>query len=119
MRIAKIDLGVTITVDLDRLTWNEDRLAGAHYGVGEIDYGADGRGHLIYVKSTVDGDENPYIRKYRADHPDFPHETTADQFFDEIQFEAYRALGDHIGSMVTEGFETVLEGMAKEEGGVG
>jgi hypothetical protein len=29
-------------------------------------------------------------------HPHFPHETTADQFFDEAQFEAYRALGYHI-----------------------
>ncbi|MBI3263663.1 MAG: hypothetical protein HYZ58_11015, partial [Acidobacteria bacterium] len=28
--------------------------------------------------------------------PDFPHETTADQFFDDAQFESYRALGVHI-----------------------
>ena len=27
---------------------------------------------------------------------DFPHQTTADQFFDDAQFEAYRALGEHI-----------------------
>ena len=26
-------------------------------------------------------------------HKDFPHETTADQFFDESQFESYRHLG--------------------------
>ncbi len=27
----------------------------------------------------------------------FPHHSTADQFFTETQFEAYRALGEHIG----------------------
>jgi hypothetical protein len=26
-------------------------------------------------------------------HPDFPNETTANQFFDEARFEAYRELG--------------------------
>ena len=38
-------------------------------------------------------DELTYMAHYKARHPDFPHETTADQFFDEVQFEAYRALG--------------------------
>ena len=32
-------------------------------------------------------------------HPTFPHQTTADQWFDELQFESYRALGEHIGQM--------------------
>jgi hypothetical protein len=31
------------------------------------------------------------------DEPDFPHHSTADQFFTETQFEAYRALGEHVG----------------------
>ena len=30
----------------------------------------------------------------------FPHESTADQFFDDTQFESYRALGDHIAEDV-------------------
>ena len=33
---------------------------------------------------------------YASKHKDFPHQTTADQFFDDDQFEAYRALGEHI-----------------------
>ena len=31
-----------------------------------------------------------------ATHPDFPHEPTEDQFFDEEQWESYRRLGEHI-----------------------
>jgi hypothetical protein len=33
---------------------------------------------------------------YKARNPVFPHETTADQFFDDAQFESYRSLGVHI-----------------------
>jgi hypothetical protein len=36
------------------------------------------------------------IRRYRARHPEFPHQTTLDQFFDQEQFEAYRQLGVHV-----------------------
>ena len=42
------------------------------------------------------GDEYEYVREYRAREPEFPHESTANQFFNEKQFEAYRALGYHI-----------------------
>ena len=33
------------------------------------------------------------LKGYKGKHPDFPDESTADQFFDEEQFEAYRELG--------------------------
>jgi len=31
--------------------------------------------------------------QYKLAHPDFPHDTTADQFYGEDQFESYRSLG--------------------------
>jgi hypothetical protein len=42
------------------------------------------------------GNESELIRRYRGNHPAFPHQTTLDQFFDEEQFEAYRQLGVHV-----------------------
>ena len=36
------------------------------------------------------------MRDYGLRNPSFPHETTADQFFSEEQFEVYRALGFHV-----------------------
>jgi hypothetical protein len=33
------------------------------------------------------------------ENSEFPHQTTADQFFDDGQFEAYRALGSFMGSL--------------------
>jgi hypothetical protein len=47
------------------------------------------------LKLSVTGNESELIRRYRLNHPDFPHQPTLDQFFDEEQFEAYRQLGAH------------------------
>jgi len=32
-------------------------------------------------------DDSEYITRYKNTHPDFPHESIGDQFFDENQFE--------------------------------
>jgi hypothetical protein len=42
------------------------------------------------------GDEPADVIEYRSRQPKFPHESTADQFFSESQFESYRRLGLHI-----------------------
>ena len=52
-------------------------------------------GLILYMKLSVTGNELEMIKRYRTVHPDFPHQTTLDQFFDEEQFEAYRQLGVH------------------------
>lgn len=37
------------------------------------------------------------VWRYFDQHATFPHQSTADQWFDELQFESYRALGEYIG----------------------
>ncbi len=72
-----------------------------HCAVGTIHYDRVDRGApkgiLVYVKSTLTGDEPADLLNYHRRHPGFPHESTADQWFDESQFESYRRLGQHIG----------------------
>jgi hypothetical protein len=70
--------------------------AGPHVAIGTIDYGGGETGCLVYIKSSLTGDENDYIRDYARRYDRFPHETTGDQFFSEEQFEVYRALGFHM-----------------------
>ena len=53
-------------------------------------------GTLIYIKPSLSGDEPADVRNYASTDPRFPHQPTADQFFDETQFESYRRLGLHI-----------------------
>ena len=72
----------------------EDKPSTRHYAIANIVY-PEGQvpGTLVYWKSSLSADLPPDIMHYRRTHGDFPHETTADQFFDESQFESYRHLG--------------------------
>ena len=118
LRLAQIDLAVKVTMEgLDQIRRGEQQFA-----IGTIQYGNGLTGKLIYLKSALLGDntlrsilseeaylssphrtddlgfdEAGYLALYKAGHPDFPHETTLDQFFDEAQFECYRALGFQVG----------------------
>ena len=102
MRSARIDMGIEIEILLDDLRLGEDGNSHQHAALGKIKYpprtvGGDPEvGFLLYVKSSFTGNEDETMREYRAKKKDFPHESTADQFFDEGQFEAYRALGFHM-----------------------
>ena len=72
-----------------------------HAAVGTIHYPAKGadpemHGQILYFKSSLTDDEPEDVEQYHSTHPSFPHETTANQFFTESQFESYRRLGLHI-----------------------
>jgi len=54
-------------------------------------------GVLIYLKPGCYKEQHfpRDVYNYALQSPEFPHESTADQFFSESQFESYRALGRH------------------------
>lgn len=98
--LSRLDAGTELRLDTGPLRPAKNRRSKAHLQFGRLIY-PDGReGVLIYVKSTLTGDEPPDVLHYATRNPGCPHETTADQFFSEDQFEAYRALGEHIGEEV-------------------
>lgn len=97
------DFGVEIEMpEVDRLRLNQSvRYCPVRHTTGRIrypDHSDDGL--LVYLKASLDGKESVDIREYVDAHPKFPHESTADQFFDEDQFEAYRQLGIEIAEEV-------------------
>jgi hypothetical protein len=53
-------------------------------------------GTLLYIKASLNGNEPADVTQYAKTHPEFPHESTANQFFNEAQFESYVRLGAHI-----------------------
>ena len=67
------------------------------FAVGTIRYSAIDPGVkdgvLVYLKPTIVGDEPVDVANYARTHAAFPHESTAEQWFDEAQFESYRMLG--------------------------
>lgn len=101
IRKIRIDLGIPIDFP-NGLGLDAERVGkGNHHGaIGTIGYAAvDGKdvepGVLVYLKATLSGDEPVDVRNYAAAHDAFPHESTADQWFGESQFESYRVLGVH------------------------
>lgn len=97
IRMSEVDHGATIKIDVNSIHpesefgWSRSRCA-----VGEITYKDESKGRLIYLKASMNGHEDTAVMQYKAVHPDFPHETTGDQFYGEDQFESYRSLGRDI-----------------------
>ncbi len=102
-RLAYIDFGIVLEADLDDLRLGSSGFSRSHFRICRILYPRgqqDGEieiGYLVYLKLSLTGNEGEFIRRFKFDEPAFPHQSTADQFFSEQQFEAYRALGEHIG----------------------
>src|SRR5215510_12930521 len=65
----------------------------ARCAVATIHYHDGSTGQLVYVKPVVLGTEPPDVTAYKAANADFPHQSTANQWFDESQTESYRMLG--------------------------
>ena len=100
IRKIRIDLGIDININVEPLRLSAKQRSGAHYAMGTIHYSRVDSGApdgiLIYLKPSLSGNEPVDVLEYAAQHEQFPHEPTADQFFDESQFESYRRLGEHI-----------------------
>lgn len=59
-------------------------------------------GVLVLVKPNLTPGLPEDIYNYGRDNQDFPQESTADQFFDEAQWESYFSLGCHLGRDLNE-----------------
>ena len=108
LRQIYIDENIEVDLSLTHLKLDADGHTKAHHALGIIRYprvlDPETRreirpaetGYLLVLKSSVMGNEAAPILNYRHEHADFPHQTTGDQFFDDDQFESYRALGETV-----------------------
>jgi hypothetical protein len=107
---ARTDFGARIEIDFSKIRPKDGRESECNFAVGDIFYdpqNPNDRGTLFYVKASLPPrQEKSAVNKnslpddvwqYSEKHQTFPHQSTADQWFDELQFESYRALGQHIG----------------------
>lgn len=95
----------------EQLTPNEHGICQRRVMLYQVNYPANSwyapgqpakTGYLLYVKPLMLGHEPLDLQHYRCKHPDFPHQSTADQFFDEAQWESYRKLGALIGDEIAD-----------------
>jgi hypothetical protein len=112
IRKVRIDFGINIVFDKIEILPNTPEKEGLYCAVGKILYSEiDGTqekddGKIIYIKPTLRGRgaQFPYdIYSYSRESANFPHESTADQWFTESQFESYRALGAHVVEQLVSG----------------
>jgi Patatin-like phospholipase len=108
-RIAA-DFGATLDLTADtlerliprktdhRFPESDLRLAQSGHVIGRIRYADDSSATLIYLKTALVEGLPLALLGYRGANPAFPDQSTADQFFDEEQFEAYRELGYRIAT---------------------
>ena len=82
------------------------------YIKGTITYpGETEQGTFIFLKTTMVKGLDLALKGYKGKHPDFPDESTADQFFDEEQFDAYRELGYVIADKMINDQSVDFEGL--------
>ncbi|MBV8131005.1 MAG: patatin-like phospholipase family protein [Alphaproteobacteria bacterium] len=106
VRKVWIDLGIAIRFrGIHVAARQPEPIGGVYCAIADIYYPErDAKpGLLVYIKPGYHGDEPADVRAYANLHPEFPHESTAEQWFTESQMESYRALGSHIVNLISSG----------------
>ena len=100
IRMCEVDFGARIILDVGAIRRNAGAdWSGSRSAVGPVVYGGGTPdGVLIYLKASMTGLEDTAVLQYKDAHPVFPHESTADQFYGEDQFESYRRLGTDVAN---------------------
>lgn len=121
---ARTDFGARIEIDFASIRPQQGRESETNYVKGRIYYdpnNLEDQGTLIFIKASMpkrdavrhgadlNGKKLPDdVWHYHEKHPTFPHQSTADQWFDELQFESYRALGEYIGNLAAKDIDRVI-----------
>jgi hypothetical protein len=98
---CRVDFQTKITINLDEIIPEEQPLPGGKtiraskkaFAIGDILYPNEQKGKLIYIKPALNAGLPKDVLAYADLIKEFPHQSTTDQFFDEMQFESYRSLG--------------------------
>jgi hypothetical protein len=109
IRRCRIDFSAEITFSVNYFIRSPNqRMSSAHFVVGEVRYDRehlrqlgwddvanpdDRKGVIVWLKPSLVNDDPAEVRQYALENNAFPQQTTADQWFDEAQFESYRRLG--------------------------
>jgi hypothetical protein len=74
---------------------------------------ANRTGLLIYFKSSLTGDEPPFVWNHAVEHESFPHDSSVNQSFSPAQFCAYLGLGQHLMESAVAGHHYTVEELGR------
>jgi hypothetical protein len=101
IRKCRTDLGVEIDLDVRQIAEvDSHRYNAAPCAVGTVQYADNEVGLILYIKASRRQGLPADVMHYASEHAAFPHESTADQFFSESQFESYRRLGHFLAGEI-------------------
>ncbi len=84
------------------------------YLVCGITYSNGDTGTLVFIKTALVEGLSLSTLSYRSNEPEFPDESTIDQFFSPMQFDAYRELGFAIGDLVLSDKKLIDDGSLED-----
>ena len=87
------DFDCQITINTNHMSQTTGLLHDSCFAVGDIRYASGKTGKLFYVKSLLTPAAGTQLASFALTDPSFPNDSTANQFYDEEHFDAYRALG--------------------------
>jgi len=142
---VRTDFGAKIIINFEDIRPQDAVQSAKNFVVGEILYDPQkpsdlgSKGTFIYIKASMpmkqaQGMKQESLKtteekqkglpddvwRYHDLHGSFPHQSTADQWFDQLQFESYRALGEYIGNLAsTDISEAVARALEPPPKGVG
>lgn len=104
IRLCRIDFGAEISLDVEKLAAPQAFTSGtviyAPEHLSRLGLPPERReGKILWIKPSLWKQPSipADVRQYAATNPRFPQQSTADQWFDEAQFESYRKLGECAG----------------------
>jgi predicted acylesterase/phospholipase RssA len=126
IRNARIRFGIEIlqpagqdVLSTKCLEPDEEGICQRHFALARIRYPKKDApdSWLVYLKPSFTGDEGADLMKYKLEDPEFPNDSTANQFYEPAKIESYRRLGFHIAEsfckeVKTDPGKALLEGMA-------
>jgi predicted flap endonuclease-1-like 5' DNA nuclease len=130
LRQVRQDMGIEVDINIEGTKPQEydpqkkvARESKRHFAVGRITYPAtdehpkEEHGWLVYFKPTVTEKDPGAIRAYWAKHKtEFPIPTSADQFFDEEQWEVQRWVGELAVESMLEDLKAYYQKRIEKEG---
>ncbi len=117
---CRVDFGINIEIDLSEFLPRQNPPHPAqHFVVGKIHYppsdvhahSGPHEGVLIVLKPNIVPGDPVDVAGYCKTNPHFPHDATANQWYDEAHFENYRALGQTTVRAASTAIEGVITGI--------
>lgn len=91
---ARADFGAEVEICADRLFRGRSEELHDHvHLLGKVTYADGSTAQILYLKAMLHTSLSADIYAYWRLNPAFPNQSTADQFYGEMQFDSYRELG--------------------------